>query len=141
MLYQQIDTSTGEPIGVPGELPADFVGIADVYLANLDLTFGAQSMLERGYNNRGFIPVADGTTGGVPSFVKRHQAKIAMVDAGLYDAAVGWVAASTDPKLKIYFNEADNFARNNEYVLTFAGLNGITEEQLDMLFIAASQVP
>lgn len=139
--YQQIDVVSGEPIGVPGPLPADFLGVPDVYLANLDLTFGQESMEARGYSGKGFIPVADETEDAVPAFVKRHQAKIIMVRTGLYDTARDWVAASEDEELKIYFNEAENFARTNPFVEAFATTFSMTEEQLDELFIAASQVP
>ena len=52
ILYQKTTLADGEPVGVPGVLPADLVGLDDVTLANLNWVDEAQ-----GYGGFGFIPV------------------------------------------------------------------------------------
>ncbi|WP_337186696.1 hypothetical protein [Phenylobacterium sp.] len=59
-LYQKIQVSTGDPVGAPGPLPANLVGLADADLA--DLSWVAAS---EGFADTGFVPVAgDGAAGG-----------------------------------------------------------------------------
>ncbi len=53
MLYQRKLLSDGSDIGVPGELPAELRGLADVSLADLSW---ADDVL--GYSGHGFVPVA-----------------------------------------------------------------------------------
>lgn len=52
MLLYQKTTLAGSPVGEPGPLPADLVGLDDASLANLDWVDPAQ-----GYGGHGFIPV------------------------------------------------------------------------------------
>lgn len=52
MILYQKTTLAGVPVGVPGPLPADLVGLADADLENLDWTAAGA-----GYQGFGFFPV------------------------------------------------------------------------------------
>ena len=52
MILYQKTTLAGVPVGVPGQLPAELLGLADADLADLDWVDPAQ-----GYGGHGFVPV------------------------------------------------------------------------------------
>lgn len=77
----------------------------------------------------------------VPARVDRVQAKRVLLQMGLLDQVNAAIAASGDLDLQIQWADSPTFARNNSTLCTFAkNVMGMTDEQLDNLFIAAAQL-
>lgn len=77
----------------------------------------------------------------VPQIVSRFQAKAALLSAGLLSQVETLIAdPSTDIMTKLAWNEAIEFNRNSPTVLGLAKALGLTDEQVDALFVAAAQI-
>lgn len=74
----------------------------------------------------------------VPASITPAQAKAELFERGLLETAEQIVAEHPYPVVRIYWNNALSWDRNNAYVTAIAHELGI-DEQLDELFIAASQ--
>lgn len=74
----------------------------------------------------------------VPEFISKYQAKMALLQVGLYEQVEVYVANSNDYALKISWYDATNFYRNNQFIAGLAVEFNLTEEQVDNLFILAS---
>jgi len=74
----------------------------------------------------------------VPEFISKYQAKMALLQAGLYEQVEAYVANSNDYALKISWYDATNFYRDNQFIAGLAVEFELTEEQVDDLFILAS---
>jgi len=77
----------------------------------------------------------------VPESVSRFQARMALRNAGLFDAAD---AAMNDPSTPVIAMEAwqtaQIFRRSSPTVAAMAAALGLTDQQLDELFVAAGQI-
>ena len=76
----------------------------------------------------------------VPVKVSRMQAKMALLGSGLLAAVEAAIAASDDAALKLYWAEASDFHRDHPALNGMTAVLGMTSEQVDDLFIAASQI-
>ena len=79
----------------------------------------------------------------VPETVSRAQGKMALVQAGLWGAVETAVDAMTgNDKImaQIALNDTTDWRRDSPFLTQMADAVGITESQLDDLFIAASQI-
>ncbi|MFM0101998.1 hypothetical protein PQR01_00420 [Paraburkholderia rhynchosiae] len=76
----------------------------------------------------------------VPQSVSRAQALAALSNAGLLTQAQNAASASTNPLVLIFWNNAQTFERNSSTVATLGGALGLTDVQIDSLFIAASTI-
>lgn len=74
----------------------------------------------------------------VPQSVSRFQALAALSNAGLLTQAQNAVNASTNPLVPLAWNNAQTFDRNSATVATLGPALGLTDAQIDSLFIAAS---
>lgn len=74
----------------------------------------------------------------VPTKISRLQAKLQLLEIGLLDEVEDLVAQ--DRKVQLYWKEADNFYRTDSILLSMATAIGLTDEQLDKLFIEASKL-
>ena len=74
----------------------------------------------------------------VPRLITRLQAKLQLLEIGLLDEVEDLVAQ--DRKVQLYWKEADNFYRTDSILLGMATTIGLTDEQLDELFIEASKL-
>lgn len=74
----------------------------------------------------------------VPQEVEAYQAKLALLEAGLLQDAIDYANSSEDEELKIRF-EGGKFRRDSAYIAAYASSRGLTEEQIDELFIRAAQ--
>lgn len=74
----------------------------------------------------------------VPASITPAQAKAELFERGLLETAEQIVAEHPYPVVRIYWNNALSWDCNNAYVTAIAHELGI-DEQLDELFIAASQ--
>lgn len=75
----------------------------------------------------------------VPELVTKYQAKMALIQAGLYTQIDQFIRDSNDNVLKVAWYDAAAFQRSNPFISTLGSLFNLTEEQIDDLFITASQ--
>lgn len=80
----------------------------------------------------------------VPQTVSRAQAMYVMTAQGIWDQAVAFVEAIEDPLekslAKIALYETQEYSRDSPFLTLASSALGLTEEDLDNLFIAADQV-
>ena len=80
-------------------------------------------------------------TSGVPQSVSRAQGKLALIGAGLWPAAIAFVDGISDPVQKAYaevaLNDTQEWRRDSPFLTSATAALGLTEEQLDALFITA----
>lgn len=69
----------------------------------------------------------------VPQSISPAQARLALIQAGLYQTVLDTVAVATDD-VKVYWEYANTFERTNPILNSMASAIGITDEQLDELF-------
>lgn len=83
----------------------------------------------------------DAINNPVPEEVDRAQARIALHQAGLLSQVEAIIAdPATDPVTVIAYNDAKIFRRDSVVLQSLAAALGLTEQELDDLFLAASQV-
>ena len=75
----------------------------------------------------------------VPQSVTRMQAMIAMNNAGLLPTIQNWVAGQ-NTTIQLEWANAGSFSRSSPLINSAAATLGITQAQLDNLFIAAAQI-
>ena len=77
----------------------------------------------------------------VPQSVSRAQGKLALIQAGLWPAAVAFVEGITDPAQKAYaevaLNDTQEWRRDSPFLASAVAALGLSDEQLDTLFITA----
>ena len=77
----------------------------------------------------------------VPQSVSRAQGKLALIQAGLWPAAIAFVDGITDPAQKAYaevaLNDTQEWRRDSPFLASAAAALDLSEEQLDELFITA----
>jgi hypothetical protein len=76
----------------------------------------------------------------VPASVSRAQALAALSNAGLLTQAQDAANASTNPLVPIFWDNAQTFDRTSATVATLGAALGLTDAQIDSLFIAASTI-
>lgn len=74
----------------------------------------------------------------VPTSITRLQAKLQLLEIGLLDEVETLI--SQDKKAQLYWNEANNFLRTDEILLSMAVKIGLSDTQLDDLFLQASKI-
>ena len=83
-------------------------------------------------------------TSGVPQSVSRAQGKLALIQAGLWPAAIAFVDGITDPAQKAYaevaLNDTQEWRRDSPFLASAAAALDLSEEQLDTLFITAEGI-
>jgi len=78
-----------------------------------------------------------------PARVRRHmactaaQARMAMASAGMLDVAAAAVAASGNPAMQIAWEYGTEWQRNDPRIVALAASIGLTDAQLDDLFLSA----
>ncbi len=80
----------------------------------------------------------------VPKKVTMRQARRALFAAGLYQDVEDAINALTEPtrtEARIDWDFSSDVYRDNSFVLMLTSLLGLTEEQVDDLFIAANAIP
>lgn len=89
---------------------------------------------------------ADGSwvlTAVIPQSVTMRQARLALLAAGLLDdveAALASMAGDEGKAARIEWDYSSEVHRHKPFVLSLGAQLGLTGEQLDQLFIAASQI-
>ena len=72
--------------------------------------------------------------------VSRFQARAALRQAGLFDAANAAISASEDPILAEAWASASVFSRQSPAIAAMASALGLTDDEVDDLFRAAAQI-
>jgi hypothetical protein len=76
----------------------------------------------------------------IPTVVTPRQARLALLAAGKL-TEVEAVIAAADPAIKITWEYALEIRRDDPLIAAMAGGIGLTEAELDALFVAAAQIP
>ena len=77
----------------------------------------------------------------VPQVVSRFQARAALHLAGLLDTVESMMAAQETPTLaKLAWADAQEFKRQSPTIAALAGAVGLTEQDIDALFITAAGI-
>ena len=80
----------------------------------------------------------------VPEFVTRAQGKAALIRAGLWQGVLSYVASIEDETEKsvaeVALNDTTNWQRSSPFLNDAAHALGLTDEQLDGLFLQASKI-
>lgn len=79
----------------------------------------------------------------VPDNVTMRQARIALLQAGLLDAvnnAIASMQGSSGDAARIEWEFSNEVKRNQPLVLAMKPILGLTDDQLDQLFLTASQL-
>lgn len=71
----------------------------------------------------------------VPEFITKYQAKMALLQAGIFEQVEDYVSNSDNIALKIAWYDADNFYRNNDFIISLGEQFSLTDAQIDDLFI------
>lgn len=74
----------------------------------------------------------------VPEFISKYQAKMALLQVGLFEQVEAYVQASNDNALKISWYDATNFYRDNQFITQLSIQFNLTSDQVDDLFILAA---
>lgn len=74
----------------------------------------------------------------VPKEIFAYQARLALIDSGLL-SQVDTIINNTNGELKVRWEWSDILYRNSPHVISVANQLGLTSDQLDDLFIAASK--
>lgn len=84
--------------------------------------------------------VEDAPPPSIPSQVERLQARLALIAAGLWDAVVAYFADPSRTAEELAFWEDARVWRRDDPIIAAAGAAlGLTTEQVDALFVDASQ--
>ena len=70
--------------------------------------------------------------------ISRLQAKLYLLDNGYYDQIMALVEENT--RLKIYWTDAVKFNKDDEILRGVQAAIGLTDEQLDIMFLEASKL-
>lgn len=70
--------------------------------------------------------------------LSRLQAKLYLLDSGYYDQVMAVVEDNV--RLKIYWTDAVNFNKDDEILKGVQTAIGLTDEQLDIMFLEASKL-
>ncbi len=104
-----------------------------------------QAFIDAHYPGAELLPEpATVQTLAVPQSVSRAQGKLALIQAGLWPAAMTFVEGIADPAQKAYaevaLNDTQEWRRDSPFLASAAAALGLSEEQLDTLFITAKGV-
>lgn len=77
----------------------------------------------------------------VPLVVTRFQARAALYLAGHFEAVEAYMAQASTPMLaKLAWQDAQEFQRSSPTVLALAKVLGLSDAQLDALFVSAATI-
>lgn len=71
----------------------------------------------------------------VPESITKYQAKMALLEIGLFEQVETYVRDSNDAALKISWYDAEKFHRNNSFIASVGQAFNLSQDQIDDLFI------
>jgi hypothetical protein len=88
----------------------------------------------------GVVNVIEPAPAPVPQMVTSFQAKAALANADLYAAVNTWMTTKAPLIDQLAWQETKAFRRGDTMIANLAGPLGLSDAQLDALFIAAAQI-
>jgi hypothetical protein len=89
-------------------------------------------------------PVPEPDPPGPPTVVTRAQGKAALIQAGLWDDVLAYVDAIEDTTqqalARVALDDTTEWRRDSPFLATAAAALGLTDQQLDDLFVAAAAI-
>jgi hypothetical protein len=76
----------------------------------------------------------------VPRSVSAYQAKVALLDAGLYDAINTYMTTTATIRDQLAWAQSATFERDAQTIANLKSALNLTDDKLDALFIAASKI-
>lgn len=80
----------------------------------------------------------------VPQSITRAQGKAALIQAGMWDQTLAFVAAIPDPTeralAEVALHDTQTWQRNSPFLIAAAAALGLSDAQMDDLFIAARAI-
>ena len=80
----------------------------------------------------------------VPAVVSRAKGKVVLIQAGLWQSVLDYVAAIPDPAhralAEVALHDTQEWSRDSPFMAAISSALGVTEEQMDQLFIATQEV-
>lgn len=104
----------------------------------VNITTGEQSLVNMTQQDIDSLPTI--TPQGVPTEVSRFQAKAALALTNKLEEVNTLVSSSNDPVIKLAWSEATVFRRDSPSINALASAVGLTQQDLDQLFITASEI-
>ena len=90
------------------------------------------------------IPAPEPEPPIVPAVVSRAKGKVVLIRAGLWQSVLDYVAAIPDPVQKaiaeVALHDAQEWRRDSPLMTAISSALGVTEEQMDQLFVATQEV-
>jgi len=139
MIYYSKQTNGFYETGVNFNIPADAVEItAEQRLAVIE-SQALGKIIAADASGRPIAQDAPSSGPTVPFSVTPFQAKAAIYAAGLLPAVEAAIAAA--PKIaQLAYSDATEFTRDSPTIATMAAALGLTDAQVDALFIAAKAI-
>lgn len=126
------------PDGESAEFIRDDLGLSGEWVACPDGSVGDQ------YQDGQFVPLPPDATPAVPQSVSRAQGKAALITAGLWDQVLAYVDGIADPTqqalARVALDDTTEWRRDSPLLATAAAALGLSEQQLDDLFVAAAAI-
>lgn len=139
-----LHTGLEEDIPATGGFPEDVVVISDADHEQFMQGVDSGKVVKPGSDGRPSLHDAPSTPDAVPDVVSAYQARAALIMAGLDDEVQAAIDAIGDPVgRKLTQNAWDKAAtvrRDSPFTQTLAAALGLSDAQLDNLFIVAAQV-
>ena len=103
---------------------------------------GDQAFIDAHFPGAELLPEPEPVqTSVVPQSVSRAQGKLALIQAGLWPAAIAFVEGIADPTQRAYaevaLNDTQEWRRDSPFLASAAAALDLSEAQLDTLFITA----
>ena len=80
----------------------------------------------------------------VPAVVSRAKGKVVLIQAGLWQSVLDYVAAIPDPAQRaiaeVALHDTQEWRRDSPFMTAISSALGVTEEQMDQLFVATQEV-
>ena len=122
-------------------LPLEQVPYFDPENPPQDNTYGVPDEVQVGWVKCDGVFVASPAPSVVPSQVTRFQAQVALYQAGLLDDVEAYMALeTTDWFIKMAWKEVLHFERNSAMIESLKPVFGLTDAQIDDLFILAKTI-
>lgn len=125
-------------------IPSDCVEISNEIYNSLIKSQSTGSVIVPDENGFPVIQNLENYSSAPPPDVTRAQGKAALIRAGLWQGVVDYVASISDPVEKavaeVALNDTTNWQRSSLFLNAAAHALGLTDEQLDDLFLQASKI-
>lgn len=115
--------------------PFEWVEVSDDVTPNTHYWDGEKAVL---------IPAPEPEPPTVPAVVSSAKGKVVLIRAGLWQSVLDYVAAIPDPEQRaiaeVALHGTQEWSRNSPFMAAISSALGVTEEQMDQLFVATQEV-